>query len=78
MIVAAPAMALIMICVSEVASQFCEPGCPYRMCAHCFRRFAGVQLEWLHMLNAIGGGAAKEALFIYLYLSSLVSNRNLA
>ena len=31
----------------------------------------GVQLGWFHWLNAMGGGATNEALFIYLYLSSI-------
>jgi len=71
MVIAALAMALIMLCVAEVASQFSEPGGPYLYVRTAFGRFAGVQLGWFHLLSTIGGGAANAALFM-IYLGGVL------
>jgi APA family basic amino acid/polyamine antiporter len=71
MVVAALAMAVIMVCVAEVASQFSEPGGPYLYVRTAFGRFAGMQLGWFHLLSTIGGGAANAALFM-IYLAGIL------
>jgi len=71
MAVAALVMALIMLCVAEVASQFSEPGGPYLYVRTTFGRFAGMQLGWFHLLSTIGGGAANAALFM-IYLGGIL------
>src|SRR5262249_36585953 len=67
MVVAALVMAVIMLCVAEVASQFSEPGGPYLYVRSAFGRFAGVQLAWFHLLSAIGGGGAYAAPFLVFF-----------
>ena len=58
MIVAALAMAVIMAAVTEVASQFSDPGGPYLYVRTAFGRFAGLQVGWFWLLAVVGGGAA--------------------
>lgn len=71
MVVAAFAMAIIMMCVAEVASQFSEPGGPYLYVRTAFGRFGGMQVGWFHLLAGIGGGAANAALFM-VYLAAIL------
>jgi len=61
---AALAMAVIMLCMAEVASQFSEPGGPYLYVRTAFGRFLGTQVAWFHLLTMIGSGAAGAALFM--------------
>jgi basic amino acid/polyamine antiporter, APA family len=68
MIVAGLAMAVIMICIAEVASHFDAAGGPYLYTRTAFGRFAGLQVAWFSILAAIGGGAANASLFM-IYLS---------
>src|SRR4051812_15638821 len=71
MMVAALAMAVIMIPVAEVASQFSEPGGMYLFTRTAFGRFVGLQVGWFWLLAAIGGGAAGANLFL-TYLSEFL------
>ena len=64
MIVAALGMAIIMVCVAEVASQFSEPGGAYLYVRTSFGRFVGLQIGWFSLLTPIGGGAANASLFM--------------
>src|SRR5438552_3569159 len=63
MLVAAFAMATMILCMAEVASQFSEAGGPYLYIRAAFGRFSSIQIGWFHLLGAIGGGAASAALF---------------
>src|SRR5579864_266781 len=71
MIVAAFIMAIIMMCVAEVASQFSEPGGSYLYVRTAFGRFAGMQIGWFQLLGATGGGAANAGLFM-IYLTGIL------
>jgi amino acid transporter len=71
MLVAAAAMALIMACFAEVASQFSTPGGAYLYVRTAFGRFAGIQVGWFWWLAVVGGGAASANLFVS-YLGELV------
>ena len=64
MIVGGLAMASIIVCLAEVASQFSEPGGPYLYVRTTFGRFAGMQVGWFALLAPVGGGAANASLFI--------------
>jgi amino acid transporter len=63
MIIAALAMAIAILCMAEVASQFSEPGGPYLYVRAAFGRFTSLQVGWFHLLAGIAGGAACAALF---------------
>ena len=71
MIVAAFAMAVIMAAVTEVASQFSEPGGPYLYVRTAFGRYAGLMVGWFWMLAVVGGGAASANLFVN-YLAGIL------
>jgi len=71
MVVAALTMAIIMMCVAEVASQFSEPGGLYLYVRTAFGRFAGIQIGWLRLLSAISSGAANAMLFM-IYLAGIL------
>lgn len=71
MVVAAAAMAVIMACFAEVASQFSEPGGAYLYVRTAFGRFAGLQVGWFWLLAVVGGGAASANLFVS-YLAELL------
>lgn len=71
MVVAALTMAIIMMCVAEVASQFSEPGGLYLYVRTAFGRFAGMQVGWFKLLMAIVGGAASAVLFM-IYLAGIL------
>ncbi|MBV9036693.1 MAG: APC family permease, partial [Acidobacteriaceae bacterium] len=64
MILAALAMAIIMLPIAEVASQFSEPGGMYLYARTAFGRFVGLQVGWFWLLAITGGGAAGANLFI--------------
>jgi APA family basic amino acid/polyamine antiporter len=63
-VLAALAMAVIMACMTEVASQFPEPGGPYHYVRTAFGPFLGIQVGWFHLLSVIGGLAAVSHLFM--------------
>jgi basic amino acid/polyamine antiporter, APA family len=71
MLVAAFAMATMILCMAEVASQFSEAGGPYLYIRAAFGRFSSIQIGWFHLLAGIGGGAASAALFTS-YLTALI------
>jgi basic amino acid/polyamine antiporter, APA family len=71
MLVAALAMATMILCMAEVASQFSDAGGPYLYIRAAFGRFSSIQMGWFHLLGAIGGGAASAALFVS-YLAAFV------
>lgn len=66
-VLAGGAMAVIMLCMAEVASQFSEPGGPYLYVRGAFGRLAGAEVAWFHLLSMIGCGAANVALLV-LYI----------
>ena len=63
-IVGALGVAIIMACMSEVASQFSEPGGPYHYVRTTFGPFLGIQIGWFHLLSIIGAIAAVAHLFM--------------
>jgi basic amino acid/polyamine antiporter, APA family len=71
MVVGGLAMAVIMLCMAEVASQFDEPGGAYLYARTAFGRFAGMQAGWFSILSSLGGGAANASLFM-IYLSGFL------
>jgi basic amino acid/polyamine antiporter, APA family len=64
MIFAAVTMAIIMACIAEVASQFCEPGGAYLYTRTAFGSFVGMQIGWFSLLPIVGGVAVSANLFI--------------
>lgn len=64
MIAAGLAMATIMACYAEVASQFSEPGGSYLYVRTAFGRFAGIQVGWFWLLSLLGGCAASANLLV--------------
>ena len=64
MILAAMVMAIIMACVTEVASQFSEPGGPYLYTRTAFGRFVGLQIGWFSLLSFVGSIAVGASLFV--------------
>jgi basic amino acid/polyamine antiporter, APA family len=71
MLVAAFAMATMILCMAEVASQFSEAGGPYLYTRAALGRFSSIQIGWFHLLAGIRGGAASAALLIS-YLTALM------
>src|SRR5215813_4423758 len=71
-IFAAVAMAIIMACVVEVASQFSEAGGAYLYTRTAFGRFAGMQIGWFFLLAVVGGVAVAANLFVN-YLAPFLS-----
>ena len=64
MIFAAGAMAVIMACVAEVASQFSESGGAYLYTRNAFGRFIGMQVAWFFLLALVGGVAVTANAFV--------------
>lgn len=64
MVFAAGAMAVIMACVAEVASQFTEPGGAYLYTRTAFGRFVGIQIAWFFLLAVVGSLAVAAHVFI--------------
>ena len=71
-ICAALAMAIIIMCVTEVASQFSEPGGAYLYTRTAFGRFVGMQIGWFFLLAVVGGVAVAANLFVN-YLEPFLS-----
>lgn len=57
-------MAIILACITEVASQFSDPGGPYLYVRTALGRFLGMQVGWFHLLANIGAIAALADLFV--------------
>lgn len=62
-LVGAMAMAVVVACVAEVASQFGESGGPYLYSRQAFGRFAGIETGWLSWLSRSTAVAAAVNLF---------------
>lgn len=61
------AMAVIIACYAEVASQFTATGGTYLYLRHAFGRFTGLQVAWLMLLSRLTAcGAAVNLLVAYL------------
>src|SRR5215470_8672580 len=71
MIFAALGMAIIMACVTEVASQFSEPGGAYLYVRTAFGHFMGMQIGWFDLLAVTGGLAAVASLFLNYFTAFL-------
>jgi APA family basic amino acid/polyamine antiporter len=71
MIFAALGMAVPMACISEVASQFSEPGGPYLYVRTAFGRFLGLQTAWFHLLAVIAPIGALANLFVNYFSTFL-------
>jgi len=71
MVVAALGMAIIMAVITEVASQFSEPGGPYLYVRTAFGRFFGLQIGWFWLLAIIAAAAASANLFV-MYLAGFL------
>jgi len=71
-IFAAMAMAIIMTCVAEVASQFSEPGGAYLYTRTAFGRFVGMQTGWFFLLAVVGAVAVCANIFVD-YLAPFLS-----
>src|ERR1700751_1862143 len=61
---AAGGMGLIMLPMTEVASQFSESGGPYLYARYAFGHFASIQIGWFHLLTLISTVAALSNLFV--------------
>ena len=64
-IFAALAMAIIMACVVEMATQFSEPGGVYLYTRSAFGRFVGIQIGWFFLLAVVGAVAVCANLFVH-------------
>jgi APA family basic amino acid/polyamine antiporter len=63
-LVAGAAMAVIVSCYGEVASQFAETGGTYLYIRHAFGRFAGLQVGWMTLLSRFTACAAAANLLV--------------
>ena len=68
--VAGVAIAIIVACYAEVASQFAQTGGTYLYIRAAFGRFAGIQVGWFNLLGRLTAGAAGANLFV-IYLGAL-------
>src|SRR5262244_1202374 len=64
MLFAALGMAVIILCVAEVASQFSDSGGPYLYVRSAFGRFMGMQVGWFHLLTVVATVAGLANLFV--------------
>jgi amino acid transporter len=67
-LIAGAAMAIIMACFAEVASQFSEAGGPYLYARAAFGRFTGILVGWTLYLSQTAAPAANANLFV-IYLA---------
>jgi amino acid transporter len=65
---AGAAMAVIMACFAEVASQFSDAGGPYLYARTAFGRFTGILVGWMLYLSQTAAPAANANLFV-IYLA---------
>jgi APA family basic amino acid/polyamine antiporter len=63
-LLAGAAMAVIVGCYGEVASQFAETGGTYLYIRHAFGRFAGLQVGWMTLLSRFTACAAAANLLV--------------
>jgi len=71
MVIGALAIAIPILCIAEVASQFSQAGGAYLYIRTAFGRFPSIQVGWFHLLTSVTGGAANAALFM-AYLAAMV------
>jgi len=71
MVIAALAMAVPILCMAEVASQFSDSGGPYLYVRMAFGRFPSMQVGWSHLLAASSGSTANAVLFM-TYMGAIV------
>ena len=64
------AIAIVIACYAEVASQFSETGGTYLYIRAAFGRFTGIQMGWFAMLSRFTAAAAAANLFV-VYLGAL-------
>jgi basic amino acid/polyamine antiporter, APA family len=64
MLLAALGMAVIVACIAEVASQFCDAGGAYLYVHASFGRLAGLLVGWFWLLSFIAAEAACATLFV--------------
>ena len=76
MIFAALGMAIVMACITEVASQFSEPGGAYLYVRTAFGHFMGMQIGWFDLLAVTGGLAAVASLFLNYFMVFLPRSPN--
>ena len=67
-LIAGAAMAVIMACFAEVASQFSEAGGPYLYARTAFGRLVGILVGWMLYLSQTAAPAANANLFV-IYLA---------
>ena len=67
-LIAGAAMAVIMACFAEVASQFSEAGGPYLYARTAFGRLVGILVGWMLYLSQTAAAAANANLFV-IYLA---------
>jgi basic amino acid/polyamine antiporter, APA family len=67
-LIAGAAMAVIMACFAEVASQFSDAGGPYLYARTAFGRFIGILVGWMFYLAQTAAPAANANLFV-IYLA---------
>ncbi len=67
-LIAGAAMAVIMACFAEVASQFSEAGGPYLYARTAFGRLTGILVGWMLYLSQTAAPAANANLFV-IYLA---------
>lgn len=72
-LIAAIAVALVMACFAEVASQFSQAGGPYLYARETFGRFLGIETAWLFWLMRVTATAAAVNLFTN-YLAEFLPN----
>jgi len=70
-LVAAAGIALVVACLSEVASQFSETGGPYLYARTALGRFWGIQIAWMTWLSRLAAAAGTANLFA-TYLAEFI------
>jgi len=71
MLIGALGMAIPILCIAEVASQFPEAGGAYLFVRTAFGRLPSIQVGWFHLLTSASGGAANAAIFM-TYLAAMM------
>jgi len=70
-LLAAAGIALVVACLSEVASQFSETGGPYLYARMALGRFWGIQIAWMTWLSRLAAAAGTANLFA-TYLAEFI------
>jgi amino acid transporter len=75
-LIAGAAMAVIMACFAEVASQFSETGGPYLYARTAFGRLTGILVGWMLYLAQTAAPAANANLFV-IYLAQFCGQQRI-